>query len=423
MAWGDDDNSAPPPPSAAAAALADDKAAIVGPGNNVPHSKQGSETGATLLSSSEVHALMTRMLERAVEVEEHGASSLGDLAAYMGTTLRNLSAQAVNQATFLSELQRQWDPNRDGLISKMEFRSDVRSLLKSNGPRELEREFDTQEIDRLFEELDLDRSGEVDSRELKAGLKHLQLAATKAAHKADAAKAEADSLRAQAAQAREVLEKTKAAEQAGQQLEDLDKQSVGAKLGAVLLRKGVSISDVLSKWGGGKGEIDKKEFRRNLSVLGLSETIASVDALFDSLDHDKGGTLDLPEIRSAFQKLKDESLSVKDSIKVARGRSNELTKAAKQAQQAWRRAIAEASMEAVAAQERTAREMEAKSTAAAEAKAAKAEALARKKASAEVEKAAFEAKIQLKRSQSGSCAIKATTHTVVIASLINGAPQ
>ena len=42
--------------------------------------------------------------------------------------------EGTDQHTFLHNLLKKWDPNRDGLISKMEFRFNLRSLLGEHDP-------------------------------------------------------------------------------------------------------------------------------------------------------------------------------------------------------------------------------------------------------------------------------------------------
>lgn len=54
--------------------------------------------------------------------------------------------------SFIEHLMREWDPNRDGFISKMEFRQDIRSLV-SNAQ--------VKDVDDLFERIDVDHNGEV----------------------------------------------------------------------------------------------------------------------------------------------------------------------------------------------------------------------------------------------------------------------
>ena len=67
----------------------------------------------------------------------------------------------------VSDLVLQWDPNRDGTVSRMEFRQNVRKLFSNDT------KIDVKEVDALFARLDADHSGEMDTREVKAALKKL----------------------------------------------------------------------------------------------------------------------------------------------------------------------------------------------------------------------------------------------------------
>ena len=46
---------------------------------------------------------------------------------------------------------------------------------------------------------------------------------------------------------------------------------------------------------------------------GVEDTDAALDSLFDSIDLDKGGTLDPKELRAAWQKLKDEATAMAEA--------------------------------------------------------------------------------------------------------------
>ena len=66
----------------------------------------------------------------------------------------------------VADLLREWDPNGDGKISKMEMRQSVKKTLGEKA--------DAREIDALFTSLDDDNSGSLDIDELKVALKRFQ---------------------------------------------------------------------------------------------------------------------------------------------------------------------------------------------------------------------------------------------------------
>ena len=88
---------------------------------------------------------------------------------------------------------------------------------------------------------------------------------------------------------------------------ELEKSGVRApplrvQLGQLLLSKGESfIPKILKEWDSkGKGEFQKAEFRLNLRSIGINVSSAEADELFDSWDDDKGGSLDLKELKRAL---------------------------------------------------------------------------------------------------------------------------
>jgi Ca2+-binding EF-hand superfamily protein len=94
--------------------------------------------------------------------------------------------------------------------------------------------------------------------------------------------------------------------------EELESQkvapSVRMQLGLLLTSSDDYIKRCLKDWDTkGKGEFLRAEFRLNLRNTGLNTTSAEADALFDSWDEDRGGSLDLKELRTALEALKREA--------------------------------------------------------------------------------------------------------------------
>ena len=83
------------------------------------------------------------------------------------------------------------------------------------------------------------------------------------------------------------------------------KPSVQIQLGLMLLSSDEIVKKILKDWDKrGKGEFAKAEFRLNLREFGLNASSADADSLFDSWDEDKGGVLDLKELRSALIRVR-----------------------------------------------------------------------------------------------------------------------
>ena len=67
-------------------------------------------------------------------------------------------------------------------------------------------------------------------------------------------------------------------------------------------KAGSAVKNLLgpSQWNVSDKGLTKAEFRLKLRTCNLEANSADCDTLFDSLDHDKGGSLDLSELRSSL---------------------------------------------------------------------------------------------------------------------------
>jgi Ca2+-binding EF-hand superfamily protein len=352
---------------------------------------------AEVVPSSELRRAAESLL---AEAAAHEATLGGErqLDALVGEALRKKmnkedlgrkGTMAHDRSKFVADLVLEWDPNRDGTVSKMEFRSNVRKLVSGAS---------TAESDALFAQLDADASGELDVKEVRQALTRLLSAALKA-EEADTTKRQhiAD-LRAHASYTREVEATVAAWEEACAMLASNQKRGVGAQLGYALKKKGLKVGDLLTSWGGHDAMIDKSEFRGHvMGKLGLQASHDEVEELFDSLDSDGGGTLDLNEIEKGLKGLSDETEKKRASSERLQQKAGEMSRAAKAASEAW----TQRQQERAAAQDKAAKAAEereeAKREAAAQAAAEKRAAAQARKAEAAAEKAAFDRKIEEKR--------------------------
>jgi len=301
---------------------------------------------------------------------------------------------ADKPAAFLADLMRDWDPNRDGSITKMEFRHNIKKLLPND------KRLDTKEIDTLFDALDEDKGGELDSAELRLALKKLQDIATSAAIDVASIQANSERLEQRAALVKELAETVRVYETKEADIAQLiiNGTSTGARLGSVLKQKGLKVADVVAKWGGSDGLIEKEEFRRELLALGLHAGHADMDALFDSLDGDGGGALDSSEVKAALKRFADEAETMGTTLKKLKEDVRTIyAVAAKEATRRYKDLVAEEEAQAAEEMARAAQEAQRKAAKAAEAKAARETKAAEKAAAAAMEKAALEAKIVAKR--------------------------
>ena len=295
----------------------------------------------------------------------------------------------VTKGKKIADLVRSWDPNGDGDISKMEFRQNVRKMLGSK--------VEVKEVDKMFDELDADKGGSLDLAELRQAFKKLQDKAASAATSAGSVGEQAEFFRRRADLARRSVEPVRAHEKAKKELTKLqDNQSLGARIGSWLFGK--QIATVIAKWDkSGDGNLDRAEFRENVQGLGMGASNIECDELFESLDSDGGGELDVSEIRKAFKVLQDEAAQTKEQIKELKAQEADLKKAAKQAQNEWKEAMREDAEAKAEAEAKAKVEAEAAAAAAEAARVAKEAKAAEKKAEEEARQAEFAAKIAAKR--------------------------
>ena len=215
-----------------------------------------------------------------------------DLKAALGAAL-SLTSQKV------STIIKTWG-GKSGDVTKIAFRKHVRATLEWPN---------VKDIDGLFMELDRDGGGTLDIAELQTAMKKL-------AEKAKAIDATASVVRdsIQFFQDRidlatRVADTTAEAEDADRRLEGLRGfKTPSAKLGAELLRRNTKISDLVNSWDATDGEVDKRQWRKNVKTFGIDESEADLDEIFDSIDLDGGGTLDLDELKAAMGSLREVSL-------------------------------------------------------------------------------------------------------------------
>jgi Ca2+-binding EF-hand superfamily protein len=85
---------------------------------------------------------------------------------------------------------------------------------------------------------------------------------------------------------------------------DPSKKTISVLIGEGLISMNVRIGEMVQTWAKrGNEPLNKLEFRQNVRRLLDKPDSKQIDALFESLDEDGGGTLDLAEIRSALKRL------------------------------------------------------------------------------------------------------------------------
>lgn len=97
---------------------------------------------------------------------------------------------------------------------------------------------------------------------------------------------------------------------------------------AKMMKLNLKLGEVVSKWdSNADGFIDRKEFRA--IVLGMIEAHPlDIDKLFDELDADSGGSLDLDEIKKSFSQLMNAAAQRETELKDLKKAKDKLRKAA-----------------------------------------------------------------------------------------------
>ena len=203
----------------------------------------------------------------------------------------------------IQDLIRDWDKNGDGDINKIEFRQVVTGRdLKSLGLKA-----DNKDIDSFFQGMDADGGGSLELAELKPALKTLQERSAIADREAARLRTFRDALRQRAEEAKKLAEVGEVVEAEEKILSEGGvgpSATVDVKIGAAIMKKNIKIGEAVSKWDkDGDGTVNTVEFVENVKEMGVEANSNDVRALFDSMDGDGGGTLDLNEVKKCFNEL------------------------------------------------------------------------------------------------------------------------
>jgi Ca2+-binding EF-hand superfamily protein len=199
-------------------------------------------------------SLAANLTSAAVQQDELAASCRkGNFEVEVGTELAKKRAEGKR----VEDLMREWDPNEDAEITKMEFRLIVRKHLKME-------DADVATIDKLFDSLDEDHSESLDQSEMKVAFRHLQEKATRAKEEEKHFLARASSLRDRARQLEQVGDVTAELEHLESRVKSTspqvtDDSPLPARIGAMLEKRNIKASELVRKWDpNGDGAIDRK---------------------------------------------------------------------------------------------------------------------------------------------------------------------
>ena len=217
----------------------------------------------------------------------------------------------------IREQEKMWDPSGDGSITKGEFRIHIRGIGLTEHP--------VEEIDDLFRKWDSDNSESIDMDELDAALKDMRREFVRkhgpqgwkfsVEEQIANLKMRADAGRAALA----VQESTDKREAEFKNFAASVEASIEVQLGDLLTKRRINVGEVVGTWTRSRGnnakrELSKVEFkdaieRLGLQVQGRAVSRAELGALFDSVDDDRSGWLNLDEAKAALKKWQGEAAS------------------------------------------------------------------------------------------------------------------
>ena len=303
----------------------------------------------------------------AVKANRAGSLNIQLDAASELPIMEQLAEGLAKNLSRVIEAFRSWDVDGSGMISKREFCEGLARVGLGEVPRE--------EVDALFGEIDTDQSGEIEFNELSAKLRKRNpdavaqevvlditgrdvrrgwrnVAKLREVHRPSMAPpAMAETLSPNLEIARRMAQKwhgdasgaaleavvQRVVKQAGSISIRLDAASdlpIGEQLAEALAKNLSRVIDLFRAWDDdSSGTIDKQEFRRGLHQLGLTEVPREeVDALFDEIDVDQSGEIDLRELATELKTKQRAKLSSVAAASVAVAGSNRWVERQRQSQ-------------------------------------------------------------------------------------------
>ena len=227
------------------------------------------------------------------DLDKDGSGKV-DMSEYL---LWSLKDALIRSSARVVDLFKKWDEDRSGKINKREFTHAVRAL----GFREINDEMAGQ----CFDQLDDDKSGELEYKELNLMLRKDHKAAV-ALKRATAKDVSSDSRAAKMTRKNMNANYESAKMAALPPMARLDVGtgvSVADQLANILAENSVKLIDLFREWDeDGDGAISKKEFRKAIAALGYDVSKKVMNQCFESLDDSGDGYIEYDELKSALSK-------------------------------------------------------------------------------------------------------------------------
>lgn len=343
---------------------------------------------AQALTAGKLLEIVEAQLATAKEFEDR-IGTFDSLTSKLGNALGALFEGGMS----MKEIFAKMDKNKDGKVTKMEFRQAIRDLGLMG------EEYTVIHVDKLFTELDADHSTDLNLDELKEALVLFKQHAKEAKEATIAAETKSVYWRARAEESKIAAEAVAKSEDAKAEVERLKNEpSAESRLAGLLVKKNLKPNDLFSQMDANKnGIVDVGEFGNSLRKLGLDASDEELKRIYTGFDKDGSGDLDLSEVKGTVKSLFDAKVLEAENLKVLTKELGPLEKQAQVAQASILKLLDEDEVAKLAEEEKKAKEEADRWAAKASAK-AKAEAAKEKKAAKlEVEKQQFEAKVQERR--------------------------
>jgi hypothetical protein len=226
---------------------------------------EGDDAGVAAAHTEPAVAVKLKEFRSSVQlremVAEEEARAQAEEAVRFGTIESQLGQLLTKKNVNPTLLMAEWDRNRDGDISKTEFRVNVRQLGLT------EAEASGQQIDALYDSLDNDKSGSIDTEEMKRALARLKDSMRDVSRKEASKRAHAAEIRAVGALYEAAAVETVAYETEEVRLSNFRRGTIATRLGQHMKSRVVKVGQVVTEWDkDGSGSLDPIEARSSSSL-------------------------------------------------------------------------------------------------------------------------------------------------------------
>ena len=178
------------------------------------------------------------------------------------------------------DLFKTWDEDGSGEVDKKEFRRAIKSMGFDFFANDAE-------IDMVFEGFDLDSSGTITYKELNTALRKIKPPPTRALRRTEDKK----------------NSKSRSAFDSAVQLNMDSDVPIQEQIVELMQKHRVQVIKLFQDWDDdGNGEVSKKEFRKAIAALGVNAPANELNALFDTFDTDKSGSLEYKELQKVLSR-------------------------------------------------------------------------------------------------------------------------